>query len=101
MASLEDYLDELQDIDAGFHTSANLEFNFSDQAKRAVKGTGIKTQFVLVNSLVGLISITAALIALDYFRMPSSLYIGMATYVLMILFHVLVAKGRDFLRLKT
>ena len=90
-SDLRDYLSYLRSASMDVTTRQDLGYSLSDQLTRAVRGGGLKTQTVLINSMIGTLSIAGMLTAFKELDQPP-LLILLPAYLLLLLLHSLVAR---------
>jgi len=89
---LNDYLTQLKNIhaDVGGETTM-LEFSLSAQLKRAIFSIGLKTQLVLINSLIGTIAVISILLQFQIkISLEAFIGIGFVSLALFCLFHAII-----------
>lgn len=85
---LRDYHTTLKEADAdlGFPYEI-LGYSSLELVKRAIRGGGLKTQLVLINSSVGMIGVVASAMAMEVNSVRLLLALGIGSFILLTLMH--------------
>jgi hypothetical protein len=98
IAPLKGYFNSLHEANADMAFTQGLDYSFRGQFRRAIIGVGLKTQIVVINSFIGMISIVAGAISLKIMS-TTPLYgliiLVIVSYIFLIVIHALIGKARD------
>jgi len=95
ITSLDDYLTDLNQAEVDLASSQDVGYSMSGQLKRATAGIGLKIQVVVINCFVGTISIVACAVILGMASIINLILTGIIGYLVLIIFHALIAKTRE------
>ena len=95
LTSLDDYFSDVSKAKAEW-MYWDSSYSIGSLLKRAVRGAGIKTQIIIVNSIVGISSVISLLVTNVKINLSSLILISVIGYFLIVLCHAIIAhlKGR-------
>jgi len=95
LASMEGYLNILDDDFEGLGFSAEVnDYSLRGQFKRSYQSAGLKTQLVLINSLVGVVTLITVSINFAKFDIGTIILLGVLGFFFLVFFYTLLARLR-------
>jgi len=93
---LKSYFEMLKEANAELVNSPTyLGYSLREQTLRALRVAGIKTQLVLLNSLVGTVALVATGVLAGVQKLHYLFYLGIGGFIILLLLHSLIAKIRS------
>jgi hypothetical protein len=94
--ALKSYFETLKDANVDLVGPADYPgYSLQEQIRRAIKVAGIKTQLVLLNSLVGTIAVIAVGIVMGMLNTIHLILLGIGGFFVLVSFHSIIAKIRS------